>query len=90
MTDKIKTVVVLEHHEQTTVRRSRRVVGSAEMPLATENGPLAGPLGRAQAKPVLQEKRQSLGACLKEVAMKSAALLHRLKARANKRRNRIS
>ncbi|HEY2973140.1 MAG TPA: hypothetical protein VGJ48_11565 [Pyrinomonadaceae bacterium] len=90
MTDKTKTVVVIEHHEQTIIRRSRRTISSDEFPIVAETQALARSLARTQAEPVVQAKRQSLGACLKTFAMRGAPWLRRLKARANKRKNRLS
>jgi hypothetical protein len=90
MTDKTKTVVVIEHHEQTIIRRSRRTMSSGEVPIALEPGALGQPLAMAQAEPVVREKRQSLGACLKTVAIKGAPWLRRMTARVNERKNRLS
>lgn len=90
MTDKTKTVVVIEHHEQTTIRRTRRTMSSGDFPIAVEPGGVARPLARAEAEPVVREKRQSLGACLKTVAIKGAPWLRRMKARVNERKNRLS
>src|SRR5262245_32621313 len=90
MTGKTKTVVVIEHHEQTVIRRTRRTMSSGESPIAVEPGALARPLARSQAEPVVREKRQSLGACLKTVVTKSAPWLRRMKARFNERKNRLS
>lgn len=81
MTDKTKTVVVIEHHEQTIIRRTRRTMSSDEFPIAVEPGALVRPLGRAAVETdrIAQEKRSSLADRLKTIAMKSAPFLRRLK-----------
>ena len=38
MTEKSRTTVVVESHEQTIIRRSRRAVSSGEFPIAAESG----------------------------------------------------
>ena len=91
MPEKTKTTVVIESHEQTIIRRSWRTIRSGEFPIAAELEALARPLGRAPAEkiePAVQEKRNSLAACVKTVAMKSAFWLRRLNARAFERRTR--
>jgi hypothetical protein len=79
MTEKTKTVVVIERHEQTIVRRSRGTISAQ----ATTQLP---------ARPT-QEKRKSLGRWWKTFALKGATVLKplsRLKTRANQRKNKLS
>jgi hypothetical protein len=80
MPDKTKTTVVIERHEQTIIRRSRRTVTAHVRTLPPER--------------VIQEKRKSPGRWWKTVALKSATVLaplsRRLKTRANERKNRLS
>ena len=80
MTEKTRTVVVIESHQQTTIRRSRRTVAAQTVPLPPE-------------RPV-QEKRKPLGRWWKTVALKGAIVLEplsrRLKTRASKRKKRLS
>lgn len=95
MSDKTKTVVVIERHEQTIIRRSRRTIHSGEVRILAEPAELGPPglvrSGRASPDKttVVQEKRPSLGAQLKTVALKVAPLLRRLKTRARECRNRL-
>jgi hypothetical protein len=80
MPDKTKTIVVIESHQQTIVRRSRRTVIAQTVTLPPER--------------TVQEKRKSLGRWWKTVALKTATVLaplsSRLKTRANERKNRLS
>jgi len=84
MPDKTKTVVIIESHEQTIIRRSRRVIGSL---VVTQPPERAG-----------QENRKSLGRWWKTVSLKTAKVLahfrlnlsRRLKTRANEHKNRLS
>ena len=75
-----KTKVVIESHEQTTIRRSRRVISSQ---VVTQ------PPKRAS-----QENRKSLGRWWKTVTLKSATVLaplsRRLKTKGNEGKNRLS
>lgn len=87
MTDKTKTVVVIERHEQTIIRRSRRMVSGQVM----EDGAVAQPLGRAsvvlsEVMPVSPElsahrNHRWLGQWLRTIARKSATVF------ASRRRN---
>jgi hypothetical protein len=93
MTEKTRTTVVIESHQQTIVRRSRRTVSGHVL----MDGAIARPLGRARSDETehpVQEKRKSPERWWKTVALKGATayttLSRRLKARANERRNRLS
>ena len=93
MPDKTKTTVVIERHEQTIIRRSRRTVSGQ----VVDDGAVARPSGRASSdgtERAVEEKRRSPGRWWKTVALKSATVLAplsgRLKARANERKNRLS
>ena len=95
MPEKTKTTVVIESHEQTIIRRSRRTISSGEFPIAAdpaEQARLSERVSSDETKPVVERKRQSLGACLKTIATKSATVLaplsHRLKARASERKTK--
>jgi hypothetical protein len=95
MPEKTKTTVVIESHEQTIIRRSRRTISSGEFPIAVNPAELARlseTVSSDQTEPVVEQKRHSLGACLKTIAMKSATVLaplsHRLKAKASERKTK--
>lgn len=88
-----KTLVVIESHEQTIIRRSRRTISSNELLIATAPGTLARPLVRTTAEeitPAVQEKRNSLGVRLKTFARKRvmARLTRRLKIKPNERKTK--
>ena len=61
MTEKTRTVVVIESHEQTIIRRVRRTISAQ--------------VGTLPSKRPGQEKRKSLGRWWKTVAVKSATVL---------------
>ena len=72
MTTKTRTRVVIETHEQTTIRRSRRTITAQVVTLPSERA--------------IQEKRKLLGRWWKTVALKSATVfapLAGLKRRGN-------
>jgi hypothetical protein len=58
MTEKTRTIVVIESHEQTIIRRARRTISAQVVTLPPEHA--------------VQEKRKSLGRWWKRVALKSA------------------
>ena len=80
MTEKTRTTVVIESHQQTIVRRSHHTISAQTVTLPPERA--------------VQEKRNSLGRWWKTIALKSATVLaplsRRLKTRANERKNRLS
>lgn len=104
MTTKTRTVVVIEIHEQTIVRRSCRMVSAQ---VATP-GAVARPSGRTPSdvtvlvpelmplppESVVRDERKSLGRWWKTVALKSATALaplsRQLKTRADQRNNKLS
>ena len=87
MSEKTKTVVVIERHEQTITRRSRRTISGQVM----EDGAVARPLGAPfdETEPVVKGNRRSLPACLKTVAIKSVSWLRRMMT-ANDRKKKLS
>jgi len=93
MTEKTRTVVVIESHQQTIIRRSRRTVSGQVLTEGAVARPSARAPSNAAERPV-QVKRKSLGRWWKTVALKSATLLaplsRRLKTKANERNNRLS
>ena len=87
MTQNTKTTVVIETHEEITIRRSRRVVRAAEVPSDMGPAKLAGwseeaANGRAGR---VRQKRQSLGSLCRALALKSATALAPLSRRMKKR-----
>jgi len=83
MTEKTRTVIVIESHEQTIIRRSRRTASSDEVRILAEPAELVPP-----DETTIQRKRALLGACLKTVALMSATLLRRLKTRTSTTKRR--
>jgi hypothetical protein len=72
MTEKTRTIVLIESHEQTTIRRSRRTITAQVVTLPPERA--------------IQEKRKLLRRWWKTVALKSATVfapLTGLKRRGN-------
>ena len=60
MTEKTKTIVVIESHQQTIIRRTRRMSAAQVVTLPAE--------------PAVQENRNLLGRWWQAVALKSAAV----------------
>lgn len=85
MTQKTTTIVVIESHQQTIVRRSRRTVSSELLTQGASSDETERPAKRG---------RRWLGTWWRKVIKKSATVLaplsHRLKTRANERTNRLS
>jgi hypothetical protein len=89
MPDKTKTIVVIESHEQTIIRRTRRTVSGQVL----IGGAVARPLGRASSdapEPAVMEKPK--GRWWRTVALKGVTVFapwsRRLKHSGNERRNK--
>ena len=80
MKEKTRTTVVIESHEQTIIRRSRRTISEPVAPLP--------------AKRLARKHYAWLGAWWKTVALKGVTVFapwsRRLKTKANERKNRLS
>ena len=104
MPDKTKTVVIIESHEQTIIRRSRRVI-SSQLPAPgdvarlqdsqTGSPAVVGRLGTASSdatERLAKRKRRWLGAWWRTVALKGVTVFvpwsRRLKHYGNERRNK--
>lgn len=90
MTDKTKTIIVIESHEQTIIRRSRHVVGTQ----ALTDGAVARPLGRASSDAtarLAKRRRRRLAAWWRTAALKGVTVFapwsRRLKRDGNERSN---
>lgn len=89
MPDKTKTIVIIESHEQTIIRRSRRVI-SSQLPMQRV---LARPIGSASGETERLTKREERGfvAWCRTVTLKGFTVFapwsRRLKHRENERRN---
>ena len=84
MTGKTKTVVIIETHQQTIIRRSWRTIEANEARVSAEPQPALLQVARSvgtlpdETDPIVQEKRASRGRRWKKRTLKPARLVRAL------------